>query len=581
MATRKPQPPRLSIPSFESRDSISLLRVAKALAKTKSPQSEIWQGIRELGLDDDDRSRLVVHLVACGALPVHHAGLLELVLIKLETVPGEQLAAFLARLPDDPEVVRFLPALTIALRALRTAEPAFDALMEAPPPNVRRSGTLARLLAERPVDEADRRVVAESMLLRVSRRALSGMMIPIAEDGVWRELSGDRAEDLHTLLDRVVGSPWRALHVPTFAATGPLPEEVTVRGYADAPLAEVEALLTKNTLVTEALLSARRDSAADLLGVAARAESDRVWNVATALALTRTNTRGAPAAGLEDRWTLLDTGSHALAVAGLRRLDAARAGKVVERTLQMNDGEPDFRDQALLAVLPLLGPWVAPGAVEAVLARAEELCEEKLEWASVASRLADGADGDFLLATLHARAQQASAARRRGWLSAMRAVLAARVGEGGEIPEIYDAAVDPAGVDGYDDRRACGALLEALPAERAERALADAWPRYREPREALGYLREGLSDDYARRVAKLVVEGREDDATKGAQTASARGLRPLGPRMAGLLAEAMGDEPLKARFRAHLLKVMDAPVVQALEVALAARPEKEKKKGKR
>lgn len=575
MATKKAPAPRLSIPSFESRDAISLGRVAKALAKTKSPQGEIWQGLRELGLDEDDRSRLVVHLVACGALPVQSAGILDLVLAELDSVPGEQLAAFLARLPDDPEVVRFHPALTITLRALRTAEVAFDELMKAPPPNVHRSGTLARLLAERPVDEADRRVVAESMLLRVSRRALTGMDIPMAEGGVWRVLSCDRAEDLHALLDRVVGAPWRALHVPTFAATGPLPDEVTVLGYADAPLAEVEALLEKNTLVTEALFTARRDSAKALLALAERSQIDRVWNVATAVALTRM--KGEPEEEIEARWTLLDSGSAALGVAALRRLTPRRAGAVIERTLHMNDGEPEFRDQALLAVLPLLGPWVDAGAVDAVLSRAEELCDDKLEWASVADRLADGADHDWLLGTLHARAAAAlSEPRRRGLQSALRAVLRARVHLGGSIPDTFDLAIDPAGTDHYRDREASVALLATLPADRAERVLDDAWPRYREPREALWFLRDGLSDAYARRIAQLVVDGRDDDATRNVAVATGHGLRPLGPRMATMIAEAIGDEPIKARFRAHLARVLDPAVAQALEATLSARPEKKK-----
>lgn len=36
------------------------------------------------------------------------------------------------------------------------------------------------------------------------------------------------------------------------------------------------------------------------------------------------------------------------------------------------------------------------------------------------------------------------------------------------------------------------------------------------------------------------------------------------------------DEPVKARFRAHLARVLDPPVAQALEATLSARPEKKK-----
>ena len=46
--------------------------------------------------------------------------------------------------------------------------------------------------------------------------------------------------------------------------------------------------------------------------------------------------------------------------------------------------------------------------------------------------------------------------------------------------------------------------------------------------------------------------------------------------MATMIAEAIGDEPVKARFRAHLARVLDPPVAQALEATLSARPEKKK-----
>jgi hypothetical protein len=157
----------------------------------------------------------------------------------------------------------------------------------------------------------------------------------------------------------------------------------------------------------------------------------------------------------------------------------------------------------------------------------------------------------------------------------MRELLAEALKRATVLDPSHDEFIDPAGAVGVslDVERAALRLLEAIPAERAERILLEA--RFEKPHHVMKFPRRGLSMSLLERIAALHValQDLQDDWAKA--TLKGTVLTGYGPEFGLALRAVLADiRPKKAYL--ELAQVLD-PVVFA-ELAKCLEPSKPRKR---
>lgn len=350
-------------------------------------------------------------------------------------------------------------------------------------------------------------------------------------------------------------------------------------GFRDAPFADVEAFAAINEIPLARILDARDgiDPPQVLLDYSKRASTRRKKSAALAAAIA---VMQPVPVGVEAELELNEAGWAPLMRKALRALGPERASEVALRQLRSADGETSsdralFQSQALSSVLECFGPYLTPSAEQVVAERIEALASVRAQsWEAAGERLARSGEWEAVIRFVSGRLPG-----HAGWRRAMRPILGARVRTGWAIPPELDELVDPGAAAklGYDEWKVVLQLLRALPAERAEKLLADA--TYERPADALRFLIPGLSEAMLARLAQLHVSLRDEPTAKDALIAT--DLRPLGAAFGPALQAALAEVKPKPGYLKALQRNLDPPVFAALSTWLEQRPPPKAKRARK
>jgi hypothetical protein len=358
---------------------------------------------------------------------------------------------------------------------------------------------------------------------------------------------------------------------------------LVLRGFAEAPIDEVAALLTALPGLAKDLFVERvGDDPASILALRAQC-ADPLSASALLFAAIAAHRDPPPAIEAEcDRWGALPP---KLVRRALAALGPQRAAALIDAQLaSLPADDEQERLWQLCALGPLLGPALDRATIDRVFIAfdafdpygAATRCESFGEHLALHHPALSEA-ATLLLSRVDASADDASRAR---WTRALHRVLGALARRNAPIEPSFDHAIDPALAAplGGPARDAVNLVLGSIGPARAEAVLDRAWQRYAGPVDRFWFLRDGLSEAYLLRLAEALVALRDEPPLLDVLM-----ILPfawLGSPFVAALQSALADVKPKKTFVTKLLRALSPTDGAALSSWLETRPEPKKSKKK-